>query len=56
MWKFIQFTVFTAVIFSNIRYEWTPNGYAASIVALLAVLFVSAIPVMVSDLARLLRR
>jgi hypothetical protein len=55
-WKFIQFSVFAAVLFSNIRYQWTPSGLAAGVVALLATLLVSAIPVMISDLAALWRR
>jgi hypothetical protein len=55
-WKIVQFGVFTAVLFSNIHYQWTPSGYAAGVVALLATLLVSAIPVMISDLAALFQR
>jgi hypothetical protein len=54
--KFIQFSVFSAVLFANIHYEWTPNGYAASVVALLAAMLVTAILVMVAYLVGLLRR
>jgi hypothetical protein len=55
-WKLVQFSVFTAVLFSNIRYQWTPSGYAAGVVALLAAALVSAIPVAIEDLAALFRR
>jgi hypothetical protein len=55
-WKFVQFCVFTAVLFSNIHYEWSPSGPAVGVVALLATLLVSAIPVMIEDLAALFRR
>jgi hypothetical protein len=48
--KFVQFSVFSAVLFANIHYEWTPSGYAAGVVALLATLLVSAIPIMVETL------
>jgi hypothetical protein len=55
-WKLVQFCVFTAVLFSNIYYQWSPSGLAAGVVALLATLLVSAIPVMIEDLAALFRR
>lgn len=35
LWKVLQFAIFTAVIASNAEYQWTPNGYAAAIVAFL---------------------
>lgn len=53
MWKLIQLSVVFAVLASNIHYRWTPNPYAASVVAFLAALFVTAIPIMISDLLRL---
>lgn len=55
-WRVLQLGVATAVLFSNIHYQWTPNGYVASIVAVFAALLVSAIPIMVADVARLGRR
>src|ERR1700722_5389532 len=55
-WKLVQFCVFTAVLFSNIYYEWSPSGPGVGVVALLATLLVSAIPVMIEDLAALFRR
>jgi DMSO/TMAO reductase YedYZ heme-binding membrane subunit len=55
-WKTLQLSTVLAVLFSNVHYQWTPNGYAAGIVALLASLFVTAIPVMFTDFLRLFRR
>lgn len=56
MMKLFQMLVFTAVAFSNIRWQWTPNGYLASMigggVAYLATLAV----VSVGDLLRRLKR
>lgn len=31
--KLFQMAVFTAVLFSNVRWPWTPNAYLASIIA-----------------------
>jgi hypothetical protein len=55
-WKTLQLGTVCAVLFSNVHYQWTPNGYAAGIVAMLAALFVTAIPVMITDFLRLCRR
>jgi hypothetical protein len=41
--KVVQFSVAVAVIGSNIKYGWTPNGYVAGLVALFAVLLATAI-------------
>lgn len=32
--KLFQMLIFTATMFSNIRWQWTPNGYLASLVAI----------------------
>lgn len=56
MWKTIQLLVTFAVLASNVHYRWTPNGYVASLMAFLAALFVTAIPIMISDLIRLFAR
>ena len=32
-WKLLQLSVFIAVIFTGIYYEWTPNGFVLSLVA-----------------------
>ena len=29
MWKVIQFLIFSAVVMSNVHWEWTPNPYLA---------------------------
>jgi uncharacterized membrane protein len=55
-WKTLQFSVFAAVLFSNIYYQWTPNEYVASIVALLAALFVTAIPIAIAEIVGHSRR
>lgn len=34
MMKFFQMLVFTAVMFSNIHWQWTPNGYVASLLGI----------------------
>ncbi len=41
--KVVQFGTAVAVIGSNLKYEWTPNGYVAGLVGLLAALLVTAI-------------
>jgi hypothetical protein len=33
LWKLFQLSIFIAVLFSNVHYQWTPNGYLASIYA-----------------------
>jgi hypothetical protein len=33
-WKLLQVTIFAAVMVTNIEWQWTPNGYLASLVAL----------------------
>ncbi len=32
-WKLLQLSVFVAVLSSNGYYHWTPNGFAAAVVA-----------------------
>lgn len=41
--KLLQLTIFVAVLFSNIHYEWTPNGYLASILAVGAAFVVTVV-------------
>lgn len=50
-WKLLQLTIFVSVLSSNGYYHWTPNGFAASVVA-----FVCAFgaTVLLSDLFRFL--
>jgi hypothetical protein len=33
LWKLLQISIFTAVLMSNVHYQWTPNGYVAGVVA-----------------------
>ena len=32
MWKLFQMTIVTLVLFSNVHYQWTPNGYLAALI------------------------
>lgn len=34
MWKLFQALVFVAFLFANVYWEWTPNGYLASLIAI----------------------
>ena len=43
LWKLLQISVFSAVLFSNVAWQWTPNGYAAALVALMATIFATAL-------------
>ena len=51
-WKLFQISVFLTVSFTGVYYEWTPNGTALAIVALMATMVATAI---VGDLIRLIR-
>lgn len=35
-WRLLQATVFIAVAFSNIHWQWTPNGYLAAATGIVA--------------------
>ena len=56
----IQAVTFLAAIWASIYYEWSPNGYANGLVALLITLFVTAVVIEISllpsRLARLYQR
>lgn len=39
MWKLFQLTVFFAVYFTGIHYEWTPNGYVLGLLSVGAAFF-----------------
>lgn len=41
--KFFQMLVFTAVMFSNIRWQWIQNGYAATLGAAIATYYATFI-------------
>lgn len=34
LWKLLQLSVFIAVMFTGIYYEWTPNGYVLTLLSL----------------------
>jgi hypothetical protein len=52
LWKLFQLTVFLAVGFTGIYYEWTPNGLVLSLVAGFCAFGAT---VLLGDLFRLLR-
>lgn len=41
LWRFLQVTVATAVLFANVYWGWTDNGYLAAVWAALAAIAVS---------------
>jgi hypothetical protein len=51
-WKLLQLTVFLAVSFTGIYYEWTPNGLVLGLVAATCAF---AVTVLLGDLFRLIR-
>lgn len=51
-WKPFQIFVFLAVSFTGVYYEWTPNGTALGLVALMSTMVATAI---VGDAIRLVR-
>jgi hypothetical protein len=50
-WKLLQLTVFLAVSFTGIYYEWTPNGLVLGLVAATCAF---AVTVLLGDLFRFL--
>lgn len=34
MWYVFQLLIFIAVMFANIHWQWTPNGYLASLIGI----------------------
>lgn len=51
IWKLLQLTVFVSVLSSNGYYQWTPSGFAASVIALVCAF---AVTVLLGDAIRLL--
>lgn len=43
MWKLFQLAVFVGVLFANVYWEWTPNGYLASLLAFAAAYMATAL-------------
>lgn len=52
LWKLLQISVFFAVAFTGIYYEWTPNGLVLGLVSATAAF---AVTVLLGDFFRLLR-
>lgn len=55
MRHFLQIVIVGAVLFSNIRWQWTPNGYLAAILAGLAAYLVTVFPFQLLAWARKLQ-
>jgi uncharacterized membrane protein len=52
MMKLFQMLVFTAVMFSNIHWQWTPNGYLASLISI-GVTFIATVSLLwIIDVSR----
>jgi hypothetical protein len=57
LWKMLQISVFAGVMATNIEWQWTPNGYVASLVALGAAFTVTyALSILFDGLALLRNR
>lgn len=52
IWKLFQILVFLSVMLTGVYFEWTPNGTALAVVALMATMVATAI---VGDAIRLIR-
>ena len=50
--KLFQMLVFTAVMFSNIRWQWTPNGYLASLIGVAASFLATVVLIKAIEAAR----
>jgi len=53
--RFLQFVIAAAVLFSNVRWQWTPNGYLAAIIAGVAVWLLTVFPFRLLAWARQLK-
>jgi hypothetical protein len=56
MMKLFQMIVFTAVLFGNIYWKWTPNGYLASLIGMGAAFCATVILLWTVDGLRRLKR
>jgi xanthosine utilization system XapX-like protein len=56
MWRVFQLTLFVGTLFANIHFQWTPNGYVAAALGVLAALLGTAVINWTMALAVLLRR
>lgn len=51
LWKLLQMVVFVAVLFANIYWQWTPNGFVAGTLAFIVSFGVT---VLLADIFRFL--
>lgn len=47
--KLLQFLIVAAVLFSNVHWQWTPNGYLAALLAVAAAWLMTVFPVKIAD-------
>ena len=54
--KILQFSIVVAVVGSNGQYHWTPNGYVAGLLGVLAAFLVTLLIVAIGDLLLILKK
>lgn len=54
--KIMQFCIVVAVIGSNGQYHWTPNGYVAGLLGVLAAFLTTLLIVAIGDLVLVLKK
>lgn len=54
LWRLFQILIFTGVLFANVYWQWTPNGYVASLLGILASYFATVALSKFIDLTRLI--
>lgn len=54
--KALQFCIFVAVVGSNGQYHWTPNGYVAGLLGVLAAFLVTLLIIAIGDLFLILKK
>lgn len=55
MWHILQGLIVFAVLCGNIHWSWTPNGYLATILGIIAAYLLTVLPFQLFDLARSLK-
>lgn len=56
MWKLFQFAIVSAVVLSNVGYEWTPNPIVAGGIGILAAYLATVAVMLLAGLLARLRR
>ncbi len=56
MWKLLQGLIVFAVLCGNIHWSWTPNGYLAAILGIIAAYILTILPFQLFELARAFKR